>query len=695
MTLQTVSGQPQTVSGRPQPLGATVIDGGVNFSVFSQHADRVELLLFDRHDEPTPSATIAMQRTFHFWHAFVPGLGQGTAYAFRAYGPGDPATGLRFNQNRVLIDPYSRGNTNTLWRRVDACPGDGRDDRDNVATSMRSVVIDHRDFDWDGDRPLARPMADTIVYELHVGGFTRHPSSGVARPGTFLGVVEKIPYLASLGVTAVELLPVFDFDETDVLRVTADGTPLRNYWGYSTMGFFAPDASYCVSPETGTHVDEFRTMVKALHAAGIEVILDVVFNHTDEGNHQGPTFSFRGLDNLIYYYLVNTDRQYYMDYTGCGNTFNCNHPIPAKLIVECLEYWVREMHVDGFRFDEGTVLVRDLDGRPSAYAPVIWEIELSETLADTKLIAEAWDAAGEYEIGRFPGYRWAEWNGRFRDDLRSFVRGDAGLTGAVATRMSGSADLYQASGHLPVNSINFVVCHDGFTLNDLVSYDGKHNLANGEQNRDGIDDNLSWNCGVEGPSDDPGVEALRERQIRNLTTLQFLSQGVPMIVSGDEVRRSQRGNNNAYCQDNEISWFDWDLVGKNAGMLGFFQGITRFRQQNAALRRSSFFDGSVNARGVPDLTWHGTLLDRPDWSPGSRTLALTLGGQGDEPDLHVMVNMHWEEHDFELPVGRTWKRAVDTSLSGDQAVRLRGEEPLIETASVRVPARSVVVATAG
>jgi glycogen operon protein len=686
---------PQTEPGHPHPLGATVADGGVNFAVFSQHADQVELLLFDRHDAPAPYATLPMQRTFHYWHAFVPGLGRGAAYAFRAHGPNDPAAGLRFNPSRVLIDPYARGNTDSLWRRVDACPGDGRDDRDNVATSMRSVVIDRRDFDWGGDRPLARPMADSIIYEMHVGGFTRHPSSGVARPGTFLAVVEKIPYLASLGVTAVELLPVFDFDETDVLRVTDDGTPLRNYWGYSTMGFFAPQVSYCVSPQTGAHVDEFRTMVKALHAAGIEVILDVVFNHTDEGNHRGPTFSFRGLDNLIYYYLVNSDKQYYMDYTGCGNTFNCNHPIPAKLIVECLEYWVQEMHVDGFRFDEGTVLVRDVSGRPSTYGSVIWDIELSETLADTKLIAEAWDAAGEYAIGRFPGYRWAEWNGRFRDDLRRFVRGDAGLAGAIATRMSGSSDLYQASGHQPVNSINFVVCHDGFTLNDLVSYNGKHNLANGEGNRDGSNDNLSWNCGVEGPSDDPGVEALRERQIRNLTTVQFLSQGVPMITAGDEVRRTQRGNNNAYCQDNEISWFDWDLVGKNAEMLAFFQNIARFRLQNAALRRSTFFDGSVNARGVPDLTWHGTQLDRPDWSPGSRTLAFTLGGHGDEPDLHAMVNMHWEDHDFELPTGRTWKRAVDTSLPGHEAVRLRGQEPVIQAPAVRVAARSVVVAAAG
>jgi isoamylase len=684
----------ETRSGHAHPLGATVVKDGVNFAVFSQHADRIDLLLFDGHDSPVPSATIPLNRTFHFWHTFVRGLGQGAVYAFRVYGPRDLAAGLRFNPRQVLVDPYARGNTNTLWRRVDACDGDGREDRDNVATSMRSVVIDYRDFDWEGDRPLGRSMADTIIYEMHVGGFTRHPSAGVAQPGTFLGVVEKIPYLRALGITAVELLPVFDFDETDVLRVSAEGKPLRNYWGYSTMGFFAPEASYCVSPETGAHMNEFRTMVKALHRAGIEVILDVVFNHTDEGNHQGPTFSFRGLDNLVYYYLVNNDRQYYMDYTGCGNTFNCNHPISAKLIVECLEYWVREMHVDGFRFDEGTVLVREIDGRPSAYAPVIWDIELSETLADTKLVAEAWDAAGEYEIGRFPGYRWAEWNGRFRDDVRRFVRGDEGFAGAVATRMAGSADLYESSGHLPVNSINFVVCHDGFTLNDLVSYSEKHNEANGEGNRDGNNDNLSWNCGVEGPTDDAGVEALRERQIRNLTTLQFLSQGVPMIVAGDEVRRTQQGNNNAYCQDNEISWFNWDLVRKNAEMLEFFQAVIRFRLENSALRRSSFFNGSVNARGVSDITWHGTSLDRPDWSPGSRTLAATLGGQGHEPDLHVMVNMHWEDHDFELPSGRTWKRAVDTALTGRDAVRLRGREPNIQTPTVRVVGRSVVVATA-
>ncbi len=683
-----------TQPGRSHPLGAQVAPGGVNFSVFSQHADAIDLLLFEEHDSTSPSHVVPLQRTFHFWHTFVEGIGHGAHYAFRAFGPNDPGHGLRFNPNRVLIDPYARGNTTTLWRRADACDGDGREAIDNVGSAMRSVVIDTNKFDWAGDQPLATPMADTVIYEMHVGGFSRHPSAGVSNPGTFLGVVDKIPYLKSLGVTAVELLPVFEFDDTDVLRTMADGTQLRNYWGYSTMSFFAPDATYCAEPQIGAHMAEFRTMVKELHRAGIEVILDVVFNHTDEGNHQGPTFSFRGLDNLVYYYLVNNNKQFYMDYTGCGNTFNCNHPISSKLIVECLEYWVREMHVDGFRFDEGTILVRNLDGKPSAYAPVIWDIELSQTLADTKLIAEAWDAGGEYMIGRFPGYRWAEWNGKFRDDLRRFVRGDAGLTGALATRLAGSADLYQPSGHLPLNSINFVVCHDGFTLNDLVSYNEKHNEANGEGNRDGNDDNDSWNCGVEGPTDDAGVEGLRERQIRNLTSLQFLAQGVPMIVAGDEIRRTQRGNNNAYCQDSEISWFDWDLVGKNADTLEFFRSIIEFRKQNSNLRRGTFFDGSCNSRGVPDVRWHGTRIDQPDWSAASRTLAVTFGGVGQEADLHVMCNMHWEAHAFELPNGRQWSRAIDTSFPGRDAVLLRGSETPINESEYLVGARSVVVVSA-
>ena len=470
----------------------------------------------------------ARNRTFHFWHGYVRGARSGLHYAYLVDGPREPSRGLRFDPDKVLIDPYARGNHKALWRRGPACvPGD------NVTTSMRSVVIDESSYDWAGDEPLRRPLAETVVYEMHVGGFTRHPSSGVTRPGTFLGLVEKIPYLKELGVTAVELLPVFDFDDAEAR--TVDGRRLVNYWGYSTMAYFAPHAGYCVSPEEGSHVREFRDMVKALHAAGIEVILDVVYNHTDEGNHQGPTFCWRGFDNPIYYHLVRDDSAYYFDYTGCGNTFNCNHPIGAKFITDSLRYWVKDMHVDGFRFDEASVLSRGEDGYPVPHPPVLWQTELHEDLADTKIAAEAWDAAGLYQVGHFPGYRWAEWNGRFRDDLRKFVKGDPGLVGALASRLTGSPDLYQSTGHLPVNSLNFVTAHDGFTLNDLVSYNGKHNEANGEGNRDGVDDNASWNCGVEGPADDPEVEALRDRQVKNFAALLLMAQGVPMLVDRKSV----------------------------------------------------------------------------------------------------------------------------------------------------------------
>ena len=678
--------------GSPHPLGATISPEGVNFSLFSENATGVDLLLFSAHDAPQPSATIRLNpkinKTFHFWHVLVKGIGAGAHYAYRVDGPYDPSTGHRFNRNKVLIDPYSRGNTNSLWKRGSACGPE-----DNVATSMRSVVIDTAGYDWEGDRPIRRPMEDTVIYEMHVRGFTQSPSSGVKHPGTFLGVIEKIPYLKDLGVTAVELLPVFDFDETDVLRVV-DGRPLVNYWGYSNMGYFAPQSSFCVDPERGSHLHEFRDMVKAFHRAGIEVILDVVFNHTDEGNHLGPMFSFKGIDNRTYYFLVPWDMQYYLDFSGCGNTFICNHPIAQKLIVDCLRYWVRETHVDGFRFDEGSILARGEEGQPVSHPPVVWQIELDDDLVDTKVIAEAWDAAGLYQIGHFPGDRWAEWNGRFRDDIRRFVKGEPGAVGAVASRISGSADLYQANGELPINSINFVTCHDGFTLNDLVSYNEKHNEANGEGNRDGINDNLSWNCGVEGPTDDPSIEALRDRQVRNFASLLLLSRGVPMILGGDEVRRTQRGNNNSYCQDNELSWVDWSLPGKHQGLLRFWKRLIEFRKRHTTLHRGRFFAGEVNERGLTDVTWHGTELNKPGWfDPDARTLAMTLAGFDGEPDLHIMMNMYWDSLAFELPsvTGRSWFLALDTSLASPRDIADPEEESRVLGSSYPVRSRSIVV----
>ena len=679
-------------NGSPHPLGATTQANGVNFSLFSGGATGVELLLFDKHDSLQPLQTIPLlpskNKTFHFWHIFVKNLKAGAHYAFRVTGPSAPEAGLRYNRNKVLVDPYARGNTKTVWKRADAC-----NDSDNVATSLRSVVIDPGDYDWEGDKPLNRPIEDTIVYEMHVRGFTKAPSSKVKYPGTFLGMIEKIPYLKELGVTAVELLPVFDFDETVPLR-TVNGKPLWNFWGYSTMGYFAPHSAYCVRPEDGMHLKEFRDAVKALHKAGIEVILDVVFNHTDEGNHQGPTFCFRGIDNRSYYFLVPTAMQYYMDFSGCGNTFNCNHPIAEKLIVECLRYWVKETHVDGFRFDEGSILSRAEDGAPTVHPPLVWQVELDEDLMDTKLIAEAWDAAGLYQIGHFPGDRWGEWNGRFRDIIRRFVKGDAGIVGQVADSISGSSALYQARGGKPTNSINFINCHDGFTLNDLVSYNSKHNEANGEGNNDGTNDNLSWNCGAEGETSDTGINELREQQIRNFATILMLSRGVPMFVAGDEARNTQYGNNNAYCQDNEVSWFDWSKPQEHADLLRFWRRIIDFRKKHPAVRQNSFFTGDVNKHGLKDVTWHGTKLNCPGWDDGqAKALGFTLAGFDDDPDIHVMMNMHWAALDMDIPTisGRRWTRVVDTSLPSPSDIAEPGTEIACPGQSYRVNGRSIVV----
>jgi len=679
--------------GRAHPLGATVDAGGINFSIFAEEATAIDLLLFDAHNEVEPLLTIPLDstknKTFHFWHAYVVGLKPGIHYAYRVDGPHDLSQGHRYNRNKVLIDPYGLGHTNTLWNRGDACgPGD------NLATSMRSVVVDPHEYDWEGDKPLNRPMSETVIYEMHVGGFTKSPTSGVQSPGTFLGVIEKIPYLKELGVTAVELLPVHDYDEKEVLRLNPiNGQPLHNYWGYSTISFFAPNNGYCVNPECGSHLDEFRDMVKALHRAGIEVILDVVYNHTDEGNHQGPTICYKGLANHVYYQLSPEDRQYYMDFTGCGNTVNGNHPIVEKLIVDSLEFWVKEMHVDGFRFDEAVILCRGEDGLPMLHPPVIWQIELSETLADTKVIAECWDAAGLYQVGYFPGYRWAEWNGRYRDAIRRFVKGDPGIIGEVASRLTGSADLYEAAGEYPINSVNFVTCHDGFTMNDLVSYDSKHNDANGEGNRDGIDDNLSWNCGWEGPGPED-IERLRDRQVKNFATLLLISQGVPMICAGDEIRRTQQGNNNAYCQDSEISWFDWNLAEKNKDMFRFWSTLIARRRHHTETHRPRFFTGQANERGIPDLSWHGCQLNSPGWyDPECRVLGMTLGGFDGRPDVHIMMNMGWTPACFQIPPmpNRKWHRVIDTSLPSPDDITEVGRETPIDGSDYMVNDRSIVV----
>ena len=693
-----------TRPGRPHPLGATPDPGGANFALFTQEATAVQLLLFESHDSRKPIKVIdldpAQHRTFYFWHIYVKDVRPGMGYAYRVDGPRDlHGRGHRFNPSKVLIDPYGRGVTSTLWDRVAACGPD-----DNVASSLSSVVVDLQGYDWAGDRPINRPMSETIIYEMHVKGFTQSPSSGAKHPGMYAGVIEKIPYLKSLGVTAVELMPVFEFDETEISGVNPiTGQQLVNYWGYSPIAFFSPHGDYCIRPDEGNHIREFRDMVKALHKADIEVILDVVFNHTGEGNHQGPTISFRGLDNSTYYHLEPYDKQYYSNLSGCGNTFNCNHPMVEKFINECLLFWVKEMHVDGFRFDLASILSRGEDGQPLNNPPVLWHIELDDDLAETKIIAEAWDAGGLYQVGYFPGYRWAEWNGRYRDDIRRFVKGDKGVVGAVASRIAGSADLYEDDGELPINSINFVTAHDGFTLNDLVSYNGKHNEANGENNNDGTNDNLSWNHGVEGDTADPEILALRARQVRNFLSILMLSQGVPMMLMGDESRQTQFGNNNAYCQDNEITWFDWDRVRTHDDQVRFTSLLVDFRRRHPNLRRSTYLGGKVNKRGLPDLAWHGCKLNSPGWhDPESRVLAFTLGGfpgtrrrqkVDDDVDIHVMMNMEWEDLEFEVPEvpGRRWFRAIDTAAPPPGDIAARGEEvPLMGTVcSVRN--RSMVV----
>ena len=682
--------------GVAHPLGAVPDEHGVNFSLFSEHATSVELLLFAQHDAPEPFQVILMDpiqhRTFHFWHVYVRGLRPGIQYAYRLGGPHVDVhrTGDRFQRNKVVLDPYTRGISTSLWNRADASGSS-----DNVRTCMRGMVVDLSEFEWEGDRPLNRPMSETIIYELHVGGFTRSPSSGCHSPGTFAGIVEKIPYLQELGITAVELLPVFAFDEQGTPFLNpVDGKPLKNVWGYDPVAHFAPHPAYCLAPEKGSQVWDFREMVKALHQAGIEVILDVVFNHTGEGDHLGPTISFKGIDNSIYYVLDPANKERYVNYSGCGNTFKCNHPLVVKLITDCLEFWAKEMHVDGFRLDEGSILARGGDGRILPYPPVLWYIELDEVLADAKLIAEAWDAAGLYQVGSFPGYRWAEWNGRYRDDIRRFVRGEPGIVGVVASRIAGSADLYQTTGHMPMNSINFITCHDGFTLNDLVSYEHKHNEANGEDNRDGTAANVSWNCGIEGETNDAAIGALRERQIKNCVAILMLSQGVPMILAGDEVRRTQHGNNNAYCQDNELSWFDWKSVEKHTGMFRFFKMMIAFRKRHPNVRRERFLTDGPNAHGVREIDWHGRQLFTPDWhDPNGRILAFTIWGLSHDDDLHVMLNMEQMAHDFEIPSlqEKRWLKVIDTALPSPLDMNEPGKERVIPGGVCRVKEHSVVV----
>jgi isoamylase len=676
--------------GRSFPIGATVEDGGVNFSLFSRNATGMELLLFDREDAPAPSRVIVLDpvrnRTYYYWHVFVPCVRPGQIYGYRVLGPFDPAQGMRYNAGKLLLDPYGRavvvpkGYDRTAAASV----------ADTTANTMKSVVVDPRAYDWEGDTPPRRPSAQTIIYEMHVRGFTRHPSSGVAeqRRGTYAGLIEKIPYLRELGITAVELLPVFQFDAQDC------PVGAVNYWGYAPVSFFAPHQAYSANQAPLGAVDEFRDMVKALHRAGIEVILDVVFNHTAEGDQHGPTLCFRGLDNSVYY-ILEQDRARYTNYSGTGNTLNTNHPIVRRLIVDSLRYWVEEMHVDGFRFDLASILARDETGKVLANPPVLWDIESDPALAGTKIIAEAWDAAGLYQVGSFVGDSWKEWNGKFRDDVRAFFRGDNGTVGRLADRLIGSPEIYGHKAREPEQSINFVTCHDGFTLNDLVSYNSKHNEANGENNRDGANDNRSWNCGAEGASDDPAVERLRNRQVKNLLVATLLSIGVPMFVMGDEVRRSQSGNNNAYCHDNELSWFDWRLVERHADVLRFVRLLIARR----LLRGTAHEHQRVTLNQLlrhAEFSWSGVKTGCPDWSDCSHSLAFTARIFRENLLFHFVINAYHEPLDFELPPippegGRMWGRWIDTALDSPHDIVEWQSAEAVSGSSYRVEARAVVV----
>jgi isoamylase len=679
----------RTRPGNPYPLGATWDGSGVNFSLFSEHATGVELCLSDGRDGDREIARIPVtEQTDLVWHIYLPEVRPGQRYGYRVHGPYEPAQGHRFNPAKLLLDPYAKAIDGTI-RWSDNLFGYPighpeadlvRDERDSAGGMPKSVVIDPA-FTWGNDRPPRVPWNETVIYEVHVKGFTaRHPDVPEALRGSYAGLATPavIDYLRFLGVTAVELLPIQQFvaDKHLVDR------GLTNYWGYNTIGFLAPDARLASTGRLGHQVPEFKTMVKTLHDAGIEVILDVVYNHTAEGNHLGPTLCFRGIDNASYYRLVQDDRRYYMDYTGCGNTLNLTHPRTLQLIMDSLRYWVLEMHVDGFRFDLASALARELHDvdRLGAFFDIIHQ---DPVLSQVKLIAEPWDlGAGGYQVGNFP-VLWAEWNDQYRDTVRRYWKGDEGQVGPLASRLTGSSDLYGRGGRRPFASINFVTAHDGFTLHDLVSYNAKHNESNGEDSRDGTDNNLSWNWGAEGPTDDEGILALRARQQRNFLATLLLSQGVPMLCGGDEIGRSQQGNNNAYCQDNELSWFDWRFDRSRRDLLAFTRLLIRLRRAHPVFRRRQFFYGRrIQGSEVKDLAWFrpdGKEMSDEDWrEPAARCLGLRLAGDAiEEVDARgerlvddtflLLLNAHHEVAPFVLPAHRAsvrWEVVLDTRAPG-------------------------------
>jgi glycogen operon protein len=686
-------------AGRPLPFGATLVPGGVSFSIFSRHATSCTLVLF-RTGEREPLAELPFPPEFRIGDVFciiVFDLEvEEIEYGYRMDGPWDPAHGHRFDKTKVLSDPYARLLSGRNTWGVEPDWSEPYPHRSRLAFD---------DFDWQGDRPLEIALEDLIIYELHVRSFTRDKSSKVRNPGTYAGLAEKIPYLKQLGVNCVELMPVFEFDEFENSRVNKEtGERLMNYWGYSTVGFFAPKAGLAATGQLGMQMDEFKNLIRGLHQEGIEVMLDVVFNHSAEGNEHGPYISFKGIDNQTYYIL--TPEGYYYNFSGCGNTLNCNNPVVRSFVLDCLRYWASEYHIDGFRFDLASILGRDAFGAPLANPPLLESLAYDPILSKCKLVAEAWDAGGLYQVGSFPAYgRWAEWNGKFRDDMRQFLKGDTGYAGAAATRMLGSPDLYGANMRGPTASINFITCHDGFTLYDLVAYNGKHNESNGEHNNDGGNDNHSWNCGWEGESSDPAVNELRQRQIKNAAAMLLLSHGVPMLLAGDELGRTQHGNNNNYCHDTELSWIDWTAAKKNAGLLRFFERMIAFRRAHAVLRPKDFLQGRVSSEsGLPELSLHGTRAWQADFSPGSRVFALMLDGTQakgrtvKDEVLYAAFNMYWEALGFEIPAapaGKKWHVFANTGVASPDDICDPGKEPLLsEQGSILVGGRSVVILVA-
>lgn len=676
--------------GNAAPIGATVTKEGVNFSLFSKNATHVSLLLFNQVEDMVPYREILLDRyfnrTYHYWHIQIEGLKVGQLYAYKVNGPNDKKAGHRFDSEKLLIDPYSKAFAVPKAYNRKSAVGNGKP----VTPGMKSVVTDLSAYDWEGDERLFTPFSKTIIYEMHVGGFTKNPNSGIndQKRGTFAGIIEKLPYLTELGITAIELLPVFQFDAQDCPEGKV------NYWGYSPVSFFAPHQAYGSSSDPVKVLDEFRDMVKACHRAGIEVLLDVVFNHTSEGGETGPTYSFKGIDNSIYY-ITEADKAKYADYSGTGNTLNANQPIVRRMIIDSLHFWVHEMHVDGFRFDLASILSRDEKGKTLENPPVLWDIESDPELAGIKLIAEAWDAAGLYQVGSFIGDSWKEWNGKFRDDVRAFLKGEPNKISGLTARLLGSPDIYAHKNREPEQSINFVTCHDGFTLNDLVTYNQKHNEENGEQNRDGSNENISWNCGVEGPTDDPVIEAIRKRQIKNFLAITLLSIGTPMLLMGDEVRRTQNGNNNAYCHDNPLAWFDWSLVEKNSELLRF----TKLFIQSRLHRDSSMHGSNMTLNEMiegAELNWHGINIRKPDWNFHSSSIAVTIRSLSGAVLMHYMFNAHHQPLEFEIPAdeknnGFAWRRWLDTGLDSPHDILTWEEAPFLRASKYLVRERSVVI----